>query len=91
MESTLPGMPKRPALPPPGKLLISRIPTTDILKITWPDGQNRTVVYDKTGPIKLARLGIDQDRQEKLINYIYNFYHAYAASSVTAPPAPVAG
>ncbi len=80
----------RPADPPLGKLLVSRMPRTQLLRVTWPDGQYRSLVYDKNGDRKLIDLGIEEERLPKLLNYLWNFYHAYVeAPGSPCPPPPV--
>jgi len=82
---------QRPANPEPGKLLVSRTPRTQLLRVTWPDGQYRTMTYDKNGDRKLAQWGIPPEKLPKLLNYVWNFYHAYVeAPDSPVPPPPVA-
>ena len=69
--------PPPPPLPTEGHVLVSRMPMSDVIRITWPDGEFRTIVYDRQGDIKLIRLGLIAERLPKLLNYVYNFYHAY--------------
>jgi len=84
------GMAKSVPLPPEGKLLLTRMPRTDFLRVTWPDGQYRTLVYDKEGDLKLIRLGVPRDNLDKALNYLWNFYNVYVnAPDCPAPPPPV--
>lgn len=82
--------PALPPMPPPGQLMVSRIPRTQFLKVHWPDGQFRTVVYGRDGDRELAKLGIPAEKLPKLLNYVWNFYSAYVeAPDAELPPPPV--
>jgi hypothetical protein len=66
----------KPANPQPGQLLLSRIPRTDFLTVTYPDGQSAKVVW-RGLHIDLIRLGIPKLKVERVVDYVYNFYHCY--------------
>lgn len=95
MMSPIEGMEKRrwrlepPPLPPVGKLLISRIPYSHLLKITWPDGQHRSLLFKDDA--QLGAFGIAPDKWSVVLNYVWNFYYAYVTvdSSNSRPPAAV--
>ncbi len=84
------GMAKSAPPPPEGKLLLTRMPRTTFLRVTWPDGQYRTLTYDKEGDLKLIRLGVPRDNLDKALNYLWNFYNVYVnAPNCPQPPPPI--
>lgn len=78
-------MPKSPG-PAVGKLLVSRTPRTDFITLTWPDGQTRTIVWsEREGRRKLINFGVPPEKIDKVMNYVYNMYHAYIEGEFESP------
>lgn len=84
------GVPKAAPLPKLGHLLLSRTPHTNFLRVTWPDGQYRTLTYDRQGDLKLIRMGVPRDHLDRALNYLWNFLNVYvAAPNCPQPPPPI--
>lgn len=76
--------------PVPGVILIERLPHSDRIRLTYPDGQTfLTSPYDAGYDLFMRRAGLSRDPEklERVINYVWSFRTAYlAVEGISSPP-----
>jgi hypothetical protein len=60
--------------PPKGAVKLHRTPHSEVVRMTYPDGQYEVWIYDKFTDDEIMRLiNVDRDRLEDALRYIWNF------------------
>lgn len=81
-------LPRQLDPPPQQHMLLERIPSHSLIKITFPDGQSQSLVHNPQIDMELVRLGIPREKIARVLDHIWNFYAAYVdcGKDVVAPP-----
>lgn len=77
-----------PGNPPEGKILLQRMPYSTILKVTIYTGESFRLHYGPDIALRLREYGVREEKVEKILDYVWNFYHAYVIADGGLPDRP---
>lgn len=75
----------RPGAPPPGCLLLSRVPHSNTVKLTYPSGESNYFLHTPNIFLELEQAGIPKAKMTKVLDYVWNFYHVVVKVSKDTP------
>ena len=67
-------MPK-PGPPPAGFILVSRVPRSRTLKLTYPSNETKFFIHTPNIFLELEQAGIPKEKLTKVMDYVWNFYN----------------
>ena len=81
---------EKPELPPEGMILLTRLPMTQTLKITYPSGETRffNLIVDQT--THLIRAGIPEDKLQAALDRVWNMVFVYVKTPNYEASLPIA-
>ena len=64
---------EKPGPPAAGFLMLERRPQSNVIKVTWSDGQSLHIVSGPLIHLQFKQWGIPRERMERALSYIWNF------------------
>jgi len=77
-----------PGDPPEGQVLLQRVPHSRILKVTLYNGESHRIMHGQDIYLRLAAFGVDKEKAERVMDYVWNFYHVYVVTTGEVPSEP---
>lgn len=70
----------KPLAPAKGMFLLLREPYSSSFKVVYPSGDFKMFEYSRNTPREMSKLGIPEEKVEKVLSHLWNFGKVYVKS-----------